>query len=219
MKTDTNGHIESLVQSILEQRVKEKPRPKKNQIGQYFKVHQDIAAKLKEEAENNAVFNSFCNLLALRERSRKRLTVKNLSLVMEKEGFNYSRIDYEYCYRCLASLGVGSLEIDSKNRVKALSDIKFSLPHLGLAALGKNEFVMPRVASASYKQTKKPHFKNTEEEKLVPEIPKVKPVEPPDKYVEIKIQVFDRTFTIKKTSSEAVLYLLRIIEEISHDVR
>lgn len=158
---------------------------RKNQINQYTSVRKDIVTQLKEEASKSASFSAMCHVLALRERSRKQITLKNIVAVMHKEGFRYEKEDYSKNLHFLATLGVGSVDNDIKGNFRSLKDIRFSLQKLGQAAVGQvaPSFIAKKVAAKQEGRTN------------------------------VEIKMLGKTVTVGMASDQALLYLLNLLEE------
>jgi len=95
-----------------------------------------LVHKLQERARMNKVFNSMAHVFAIRERTRRQLTVTSLYAQMKREKFIFSKNDYINELQLLATLSVVSLEKSSRGMIKALVDIKITLQSIGQAALG-----------------------------------------------------------------------------------
>lgn len=104
-----------------------------------IKNPKEISLRLREEANKNKVFHSICGIFALRERTRRQISIVNLIMVTRKEGFEFTRVQLEDVLKFLASLGIGRLDYAKKNRLRALKDIRVTLQSIGLAALAKQE--------------------------------------------------------------------------------
>lgn len=100
----------------------------------------ELVGKLKEIAKD-PVANAVLHVLALRQRTRKEITVSGLSLRMGRENYKYTRAQLAQVLKSLASLGLGVLHTDAKGRPKALKDIKISLQSVGRAALNDMDAV------------------------------------------------------------------------------
>src|ERR1700722_8921493 len=100
-------------------------------------VRNMIPERLQAEAQKNECFAAICTVFALRERTRSQVTVQSLMATMEKEGFKFSREQYEKCLVFLATLHIGKLDHDMKGRVRGLKNINITLQSIGLASVGK----------------------------------------------------------------------------------
>lgn len=98
----------------------------------------ELVSKLRQAAKD-PVANAVFHVLALRERTRKNITVSGLSLRMSREKYKYSNAEYAQVLKTLAQLGLGVLQTDAKGRPKALREIKISLQSVGRAALNDME--------------------------------------------------------------------------------
>jgi hypothetical protein len=165
---------------------------RKNQIHQYLFVKPDLAKKLQAEALRSPTFNAICTVFALRERSRKQITINGLALYMIKEGFNYTKKDYEECLKFLASVNVGVPDLDLKNRFRGIKDINLALQSLGKAALDQDVVVPTRNIKLTV-----PLKKNT---RLV------------SPQASIMITIGDRTINIDVPTADATKYLMDAIK-------
>lgn len=193
-----------LTRDIEVQEVRPK-MPSRNQIGQYMHIRKELTQRLHDEVLKDPTLNAVCSLFALRERSRKQVTLRNLSIVMYEEGFKFTRLDFERCLLFLASLGVGTLDRDIKGNIRSLKNIKFSLQNLGLAALGRTQ----DAKTLPFKDTRKP---NGFPKPSVPtELPK--PVEPvkTNEVVDIKIVILDQTLIVHTTVEKATKFIIMLL--------
>jgi hypothetical protein len=60
---------------------------------------------------------------------------------MKKEGFNYYRSEYLPVIKLLADLGFGTLDVDSKGKIRGVKNIKVTLQSIGAAACKQNTFI------------------------------------------------------------------------------
>lgn len=97
-----------------------------------------MVQQLRDEAKRNQAFKDVCHMLAIRKRTRGRLTVTRLKQAMEEEGFNYSRSQYENILSFLGKLGLGVLSTSKRGKAKSLSNIKIKVQSIGAAALGQS---------------------------------------------------------------------------------
>lgn len=100
-----------------------------------------VSAKLKQEATQDIAFSAVCHVFALRKRTRQQVTMHNLKMVMDKEGFKFSKQEYEKTLLKLGDLGLGTIQRDNKGRVKALKGITYTLQSIGRAALAQTNRV------------------------------------------------------------------------------
>ena len=94
-----------------------------------------VVDRLREEAQQNPVFNAVATWLATRDRTRQQITMSHLRITMQREGFNFKREQYEDVLKFLATLGIGRIELD-RGQISALKDIRVTLQSVGTAALG-----------------------------------------------------------------------------------
>lgn len=97
----------------------------------------ELVTKLREEATKNPCMNAVCHIFALRERARQTVTVNGLRVAMAREGFVFTRTQYEEVLKFLSSLGIGTLDFDLNQRIKALTQINVTLQSIGLTAVSK----------------------------------------------------------------------------------
>lgn len=96
-----------------------------------------VVTQLRKEAQQKPAFNAICEVFAKRQRARSQVTMHNLQAVMKKEGQEFSREEYAQALKFLAHLGLGRVEFNRNNKLKALKDIKVTLQSIGLAATAK----------------------------------------------------------------------------------
>lgn len=99
----------------------------------------DLVQKLKAQAAKSPAFSAMCHIFALRERARQQVTLKSLSLTMQKEGFAFNPSEYEVALVFLASVGLGKLDYNAAGRLRGLKDIKVTLQSIGMAAIAKTD--------------------------------------------------------------------------------
>lgn len=99
----------------------------------------DILGQLRLEAKRNKVFKDMCYTFSIRERARDQVTLDNLVVSMRREGFKHSRFDYSEALKFLARLGLGTLKLGKKNEVIALTNVRYKLQSIGLAAIDTKE--------------------------------------------------------------------------------
>lgn len=97
-----------------------------------------IIESLRTEAGTNKLAAAVFHLFAMRERSRRCITVRSLALKMKAEGFIYNKQEYLPFFHFLSKLDLGSLERNRRGGVRALRDIPVTLQSIGLAAVGKS---------------------------------------------------------------------------------
>lgn len=98
-----------------------------------------VIAKLRAEAHSSPAFSAVCHVFAMRERARSQVTIHSLKLTMEREGFNFSRAEYERVFKTLSDAGIGKIETDSAGQIRSLKDIRVTLQSIGTVAVGKKE--------------------------------------------------------------------------------
>lgn len=142
-----------------------------------------LKAKAKEDPAYHAVFLKF----AMRERSRNQVTIRNLTLSMQKESYNFPTTKYQEVLKFLASMGFGRVVEDRKGNLKGLYDISITLQSIGKAALEQN---------SSLKQFKRPNRYSKIVTETSPKVEKETPVEPlKGGKVELKITIDGKTLT------------------------
>lgn len=113
--------------------------------------------KLKKEAIISPPVNAVMHLLALRKRSRSRLTLGGLRQKMAAEGFKYSTQEYTQVLKILADSGLGTLQTSHKGKVQGLTDIKVTLQSVGKAVCGDGKTeIRPRKEKTRFTPVKSP---------------------------------------------------------------
>lgn len=115
-----------------------KPSDQQSQV-QEVKNPKEIVTQLRAEVNKSPAFNAICQVFALRERSRQRVTLNSLMATMAREGFDFTRDQYIEALKSLATLGIGVADYDSKGKFRSLKDIKTTLQSIGFSALSKKE--------------------------------------------------------------------------------
>lgn len=93
--------------------------------------------KLRDEAKKNKCLNAICHVFALRERARGQVTLGALKQTMAKEGFDFKNSEYEDVLIFFGKIGLGTVSKNSKGRVDALKNIKYTLQTIGRAAVSE----------------------------------------------------------------------------------
>src|SRR4051812_6596149 len=96
-----------------------------------------VVTQIRKEAAQKPAFNALCQIFAKRQRARSQVTMHNLTAIMKREGFSYSRDELAQALKFLAHIGLGRAEFNRNNKFKALKDIKVTLQSIGLAATAK----------------------------------------------------------------------------------
>lgn len=109
-----------------------------------------IVETLRTETETNKAAAAMFYVFALRERSAFTITVNSLMIAMKAEKFLYPREDYVKVLKLMANLGLGTLLVTSRGRVRALTGIGVTLKSLGTSVTGKGPIELK-----SYKQRHK----------------------------------------------------------------
>jgi hypothetical protein len=94
-----------------------------------------VIERLREKAKENRTADDVLHAWATRDRARSLITVRALTRRMTKEGFEHDEKEYADFLKFLASIGLGHLDVDKNGRVRALKDVKISLPSLGDAVI------------------------------------------------------------------------------------
>lgn len=97
---------------------------------------QETIVALKREAAVNPCANAVFHVFALRQRARQQVTIVALTAKMEDEGFKFKVNQYQDLLKFLANLDLGTLAMDSKGRIRALTQVKITLQSIGEAAIG-----------------------------------------------------------------------------------
>lgn len=100
-----------------------------------------LVDSLKQAAKEDPALRDVLLLFATRIRARYQVTLAALSRSMENEKFQHSDAAYAKCLETLATLGIGTLDRDSKGRVRALRGLKYRLPQLGQVVVDKSELI------------------------------------------------------------------------------
>ena len=116
----------------------------------------NVIAKLQERANTSKVFAAMANVFASRERTRNQITIQSLQVTMQKEGYDYTRMDYIKELDFLSTLEIGTLTKSKSGVLKALTNINVTLQSVGAAALGKKVFLDKARAVQHHKRTALP---------------------------------------------------------------
>lgn len=171
---------------------------KKNQINQILYPNKELTSILRTEADKNPAFSSVCHLFAARERSRRQITLRSLTINMQRQGFSYDKGQYARILRFLASTGVGILDFDRNNKLRSLKDINVALPAIAIAALSENH-------------------EEVEEIKVPVKIPvKVPAKKEATTLATFTVSIDGATLTIKMPQADATKYLMAMISDTSH---
>lgn len=93
---------------------------------------------LKTIAKTNKAASDLFHDFALRERTRGQLTVRALSMRMQKQGFNHSTKEYADVLKALADCGFGQIKTNRRGNVVGLFGIKTTLQSIGNMVVGKS---------------------------------------------------------------------------------
>ncbi len=97
-----------------------------------------VISALRQEAKPNSFEEAAFMVFCLRDRARFRVTVKGLKQRMKLEGYDsFEDSQYQAFLEKLGRMGFGTVEKDSRGRVRALNHIKTTLQSIGKAALGQ----------------------------------------------------------------------------------
>lgn len=108
----------------------------------------NVVEAIREEALSNDAFATICYDFSQRERTRSTVTVRGLKARMEKQGADFSIEVYRHALLFLGKLGLGKVEMDKNNNVKALSNMKVTLQSIGQAS-GQKTQTLKRFTPAS----------------------------------------------------------------------
>lgn len=111
-----------------------------------------VVEQLRSEAAKNPVFSAVAHLFVSRDRTRQQITLSNLRISMGREGFHYTKEEYTQVLKFMANLGLGRLDFDSENNIRALKDIKITLQSIGYAALGKEDKLVKFVPAPMFQE-------------------------------------------------------------------
>lgn len=92
---------------------------------------------LRKEVSSNPVAKDVFHVFAARQRARNRVSVRALSLRMDKEGFKHDPKEYAAVLGAMHKAGFGQLERNRKGKVTGLKDVRITLQSLGAAVLGQ----------------------------------------------------------------------------------
>lgn len=95
-----------------------------------------VTELLQNEARMNPVFNAVATMFAVRKRTRYIVTLRNLKIAMDNNGFKYGTKEYAKVLEFLGQLGLGVVTKDRRGGVKALDRITTTLQSIGMVALG-----------------------------------------------------------------------------------
>ena len=98
--------------------------------------HNQMIEKLKKELPANPVLHSVLLMFAMRDRTRRTVTVSGLRLKMNREGFQYTDDQLRGVIKTLAASGLGALDVGPKGGVRGIKDISVTLQSLGAAVCG-----------------------------------------------------------------------------------
>lgn len=121
----------------------------------------NIAAKLKTKASDFPALIALCKVFAKRERSRNTITVTAMYVNLIKEGRSFSKSKIKEAFKVLHEIGVGKLELDSKDQIIALKDIHVSLPEIGASFSQDRRMPLIPTPPEVKKYTKTPEFQET----------------------------------------------------------
>lgn len=96
-----------------------------------------VIQALQAQATKSPAFNAMCHVFAMRERTRQQVTIANLVMTMTKEGFKFTKQDYLEELKFLASIGIGNLAWNARNKITMLKNIKVTLQSIGMSGLAK----------------------------------------------------------------------------------
>lgn len=100
-------------------------------------VDQRVLEKLKNEAKTNPASNAVFHVWALRKRARGQVNLNSLYNKMKKEGFTHNKKEYASLLNLLASLDIGTLDLNIRGEIRALKNVKIKLQSLGNAVVGE----------------------------------------------------------------------------------
>lgn len=92
---------------------------------------------LKMISKTNKAASDLFHDFALRERTRGQLTVRAVSLRMQKQGFKHESKEYADVLKALADCGFGQIKTNRRGNVVGLFGIKATLQSIGQAVVGK----------------------------------------------------------------------------------
>lgn len=116
------------------------------------KENKDLAViqALRARCEDSKTFNSMCHVFALRERTRRQITLTSFQQAMMKEGFKFTKQQYAEELKFMAALGLGKLSLNKKGVITALTNISVTLQSIGLVAVSKRGNLAAFLPSQKY---------------------------------------------------------------------
>lgn len=142
-----------------------------------------VIQALRSRCESSKTFNSMCHVFALRERTRRQITLGSLQASMMKEGFKFTKQQYAEELKFMANLGIGKLVLNKKGSVVALSNVLVTLQSIGLAAMTGVKELAAFKPAAKFKSLDE-IFKTSAQVKPLPKLLEKKspPVAKPDDF-------------------------------------
>lgn len=116
----------------------------------------NVVEAIREEALANDAFAAICYDFSQRERTRATLTVRGLKARMEKQGADFSIEVYRNAFLFLGKLGLGKVEVDRNDNVKALSNLKVTLQSIGQASGQKTKVLKRFTPATHFEELRKP---------------------------------------------------------------
>ncbi len=171
---------------------------------------EELAIRLKGEAEINPAFAAVCLAWSMRERTRRQVMLSTLVVAMAAEGYNFAKEEYAKVLEFMASVGLGRLERDSKGRIRGLKDITVTLQSIGLASVSNKALIRFNPPKPFTRLRELPAGTI----KQLPKAPVVAIVEPPKKTrvdSPLVIKHGDKTFTIENFPEERLYEVLNTL--------
>lgn len=96
-----------------------------------------IVKALQDKAKSDKTFQSVCTAFAIRERARSQVSVQSLTQTMVAHGYkDFTKEDATKVIGFLANQKLGTLYKDTKGKIRALVNVKYTLQSIGQVALG-----------------------------------------------------------------------------------
>lgn len=168
-----------------------------------------VVELLRAFAQRNETFNAVAQAFAMRERTRSQITVHSLKQFMDKDGHKYTREQYEEVLKFLASMKLGVLIRNSRDKVVAIKEVNTTLQSIGLAAISKTDALQR--ASFKLRQAKLPVNTPTVKRQMVKADQGLKK---PIKELKLEMKLGHREFIFDLFPEAKFSEVLDIIEKI-----
>lgn len=102
-------------------------------------LNKEIVDKLVLEAKNSPVSGDVFHLFAQRKRTRGNISIISLYRQMVAAGFHHTTTEYAQTFKVLADVGLGTLKLSPRGKIRGIKDVKYTLQSIGRAACGMAE--------------------------------------------------------------------------------